>query len=45
MKLFETPSIEIEKLSIVDVIATSGDTCDINCPNQDECNAFDCPFD
>ena len=46
MKLFETPTIDIEKLNVADVIATScptDDGCDGYDPNG--CGAFECPFD
>ena len=43
MKTFNAPAIDIEKLNIVDVITTSG--CDDDCPDQADCDAFDCPFD
>ena len=39
MKMFETPSIEIEKLYIADVIATSG------CDEFEPCPTHVCPLD
>ena len=45
MKMFETPTIDVEKLNIADVIATSIVNCDTDCPGQQACDAFDCPFD
>ena len=41
MKTFNTPSIEIVKLNVADVIATSGDVCD----GYDPCDNFVCPLD
>lgn len=40
MKLFETPSINVEKLNISDVITTSG-----GCDEYEECNTHVCPLD
>lgn len=40
MKLFETPTIEIEKLDIADVIATS-----TGCDGYEECETNLCPRD
>ena len=40
MKTFNTPVIEIEKLNIADVIATSG-----GCGEFEECPTFVCPLD
>lgn len=35
MKKFETPSIEVEELEVLDVIATSGCTDDVaDCPDD-----------
>ena len=41
MKLFETPVIEIEKLNIADVIATSCPDDGFDCP--EDCPTFVCP--
>ena len=43
MKTFNAPAIEIEKLNIVDVIATSG--CEEDCADYVECGSFVCPLD
>lgn len=43
MKLFETPTIDVEKLYIADVIATS--YCDSDCSEYDECETHVCPLD
>lgn len=41
MKLFETPTIEIEKLNITDVITTS----DMGCDGYEVCETNLCPRD
>lgn len=43
MKLFETPTIDVEKLYIADVIATSA--CDVDCDGYVPCNVNLCPED
>lgn len=42
MKTFNAPTIEIEKLNIVDVITTS---CAADCPEYEDCATFVCPLD
>ena len=44
MKTFNTPTIDIEKLDIIDVIATSGG-CDVDCDGYEECTTYACRRD
>ena len=39
MKKFENPTMEVEMLSVADVIATSGGGC------ASDCGTFSCPTD
>ena len=42
MKLFENPTIDVEKLNVTDIIATS---CPMDCPGNEECETLVCPID
>lgn len=43
MKLFENPTIDVEKLNIADIIATSA--CDVDCDGYEPCDTYLCPLD
>ena len=43
MKTFNAPAIDIEKLNVADVIATS--TCDEDCDGYEPCDSYACPMD